>query len=109
MRLANERETMRRATIRFLSAVLFSYTLLGPRALAQDRAAVSRESTPSGAAALIGEVLSPRNRMEALLGTDNFDFLLEGVPNLVALRIVGGLGEREERQEELKIEGLPIG
>src|ERR1700693_2251585 len=67
MRLPNERETMRHATFRFLSAVLFSSTLLGPRALAQDRAAAPRESTPSGAAALIGEVLSPRNRMEEAL------------------------------------------
>src|ERR1700693_6118270 len=86
MRLPNERETMRHATFRFLSAVLFSSTLLGPRALPQDRAAAPRESTPSGAAALIGEVLSPRNRMEEDLRvlTDEIGGRVTGSPGYEA-------------------------
>ena len=86
MRLPNERETMSLVTFRFLSAVLVSFTLLGQRALAQVRTAAPRESTPSGVAALIGEVLSPRNRMEEDLRvlTDEIGGRVTGSPGYEA-------------------------
>jgi len=55
---------MRRPGLRVLSAVLFLSAALCSVPLAQVRSAATAGSAASGSAALIGEVLSPRNRME---------------------------------------------
>ena len=46
------------------------------------RPEVAARCADPGAGLLVG--VAPERSDEALLGTDNFDFLLEGVPNLVA-------------------------
>src|SRR5258706_15645046 len=87
MRLRNGRRqiAMKRSVLRALLAALLVPAVSGAAPLPEARATVAAASVASGSAAFIGEVLSPRNRMEEGLRvlTDEIGGRAAGSPGYV--------------------------
>ncbi len=98
---------MRRSALLISLAVLFLCAASpGPGALAQDKAAAQTAGAPSGAASLVGEVLSARNRMEEDLRvlTDEIGGRVTGSPGYEAALQWGVEALRRAGVDSVKLE-----